>query len=78
MTFAEKNLCLKNKKLNKTRISSLTLCSEDFFPEFHYPDEIVTENEGNVEVFLSATSAEANINSCQFQVFNALCLSEAI
>ena len=25
--------------------------SEDFFSEFWYPDEIVTENEGNVEVF---------------------------
>ena len=24
--------------------------SEDFFSEFCYPDEIVTENEGNVEV----------------------------
>ena len=23
---------------------------EDFFSEFNYPDEIVTENEGNVEV----------------------------
>ena len=23
---------------------------EDFFSEFHYPEEIVTENEGNVEV----------------------------
>ena len=23
---------------------------EDFFSEFYYPDEIVTENEGNVEV----------------------------
>ena len=24
--------------------------SEDFFYEFYYPDEIVTGNEGNVEV----------------------------
>ena len=24
--------------------------SEDFFSEFYYPDEIVTETEGNVEV----------------------------
>ena len=23
---------------------------EDFFSEFHYPDKIVTENEGNVEI----------------------------
>ena len=23
---------------------------EDFFSQFYYPDEIVTENEGNVEV----------------------------
>ena len=23
---------------------------EDFFSEFYYPEEIVTENEGNVEV----------------------------
>ena len=29
------------------------------FSEFYYSDEIVTENEGNVDVFLSATSAEA-------------------
>ena len=39
---------------------------EDFFSEFYYPDEIATENEGNVDVYLSATSAEANINNCQF------------
>ena len=27
------------------------MCSEEyFFSEFYYPDEIVTENEGNVEV----------------------------
>ena len=32
-------------KLNKTRISSLTMSSEDFFSEFYHPDEIVTENE---------------------------------
>ena len=25
---------------------------EDFFSEFYYPDEIVMENEGNVEVSL--------------------------
>ena len=25
-------------------------CEEDFFSEFYYPDEFVTENEGNVEV----------------------------
>ena len=29
---------------------------EDFFSEFYYPDEIVTENEGNVE-FLSIQCA---------------------
>ena len=30
--------------------------SEDFFSEFYYPDEIVTENEGSVEVlYISRT-----------------------
>ena len=48
MTFAERNFVKKSKKLN---ISSLTMRSEkDLFSEFYYPDEIVTENEGNVEV----------------------------
>ena len=38
-------------------MSSLTMRSEeDFFSEFYYPDEIVTENEGNVE-FLSIQCA---------------------
>ena len=41
---------LQSKKLNKTRISSLIMSSEDFFSEFYYPDEIVMENEGSVEV----------------------------
>ena len=37
--------------MNKIRISSLTMRSEEyFFSEFYYPDEIVSENEGNVEV----------------------------
>ena len=37
--------------MNKTHISSLTMRSEeDFFTEFYHPDEIVTENEGDVEV----------------------------
>ena len=26
------------------------ISEEDFFSEFYHPDEIVTENEGNVEV----------------------------
>ena len=50
-------------KLNKTRIASLIVSSEhNFFPECYYPDEIVTENEGNVKISL----------------FHALCLSKAI
>ena len=36
--------------MNKTSISSFTKRSEDFFSEFYYPGEIVTENEGNVDV----------------------------
>ena len=31
----------------------LTIRSEDFFSEFYYPDEIVTENEGNVVLSIS-------------------------
>ena len=53
---------LISKKLNKTRISSLTMRSEEeFFSEFYYPDEMVTENTGIAE-FLSIS----------------LCISEAI
>ena len=55
MTFAERNFVKKEKKkkrkLNKKSISSLTMRSgEHFFSEFYYRDEIVTENEGYVEV----------------------------
>ena len=51
MTFVKRNFVTKaSKKLNKTRISSLTMRSQDFFSEFYYPEEIVTENVGNVEV----------------------------
>ena len=31
-------------------ISSLTVSFKGFFSKFCYPDEIVTENEGNVDV----------------------------
>ena len=37
------------------------------FSEFYYPDLIVTENEGNLNVFLSATSAEAAENTGENQ-----------
>ena len=51
MTFAERKFVKKRKKLNKTRISTSTMSSkEELFSEFYYPDEIATENEGNVEV----------------------------
>ena len=50
MLSPERNFVKKAKKLNKTRSSSFSMSSEDFFSVFYYPDEIVTENEGNVEV----------------------------
>ena len=41
----------KKQEIEQTRISPLTMSSEEyFFSEFYYLDEIVTENEGNVEV----------------------------
>ena len=51
--------------MNKTRISSLTVRSKkDFCSEFYYPDEILTENEGNVKVLSLSNSrvclSEAN------------------
>ena len=54
MNLAERNFVKKSKKLDKklTGISSLTMSSEDFFFEFYYPNEIVTENEGKVDVLL--------------------------
>ena len=37
--------------MNKTCIYSLAMSTEeDFFSEFYSPDEIMTENKGNVEV----------------------------
>ena len=51
MTFSKETSLKKSKKFNKTRISSLTVSSEeDFSSEFYYPDKIVTDTEGNVEV----------------------------
>ena len=49
VTFAETSL--KKQEIEQNTYLSLTMRSEeDFFSEFYYPDEIVTENEVNVEV----------------------------
>ena len=57
--------------MNKTRISSLTTSTEeDLFSEFHYPGEIVTENEGSVDVYLAAlVSRELTGSSLSFARF---------
>ena len=46
MTFAERNFIKsQSKKLNETRISSLTMRSEEvFFSQFYYSSKIATEN----------------------------------
>ena len=49
---------------------------EDFFSEFYYPDEIVMENEHDVDIFLSTTSAKDTGE--KFPLFSMLWLSEAI
>ena len=46
-----KETSLKKQEIEKTRISPFTMSSEEyFFSEFYYLLEILTENEGNVEV----------------------------
>ena len=51
MTIAERNFVKKKEEIEQNTIFSLTMRSDkDFFSDFYYPDEIVTGNEGNVEV----------------------------
>ena len=45
--------------------------SKDFFSEFYYPDEILMENEGNVEVQFARF---AFLKSYNTQLNNLVCL----
>ena len=52
MTFPEKKkTSLKKQEIEQTRFFFNYEFWRRFFSEFYYPDEIVTKNEGNVEVF---------------------------
>ena len=43
---------------------------EDIFSEFYYTDEIVTENEGNVEVYGPRIEARSIKQKCHLSVWN--------
>ena len=49
VTFTERNFP-KKQEFEQNMYLFFNYASEDFFSEFYYPNEIVTENEGNLEV----------------------------
>ena len=47
--------------------------SEDFFAEFYYPDEIVTKNDGNVEVLSISRALLKYLKPYNKQLNNLVC-----